>query len=107
MENINIKRVGISLLLGIIAGILCAGGSIILNPSISMDFLFHIVYLRIILGLIIGLIAEIEFIDHEIGNSIIRGASMGILLSIPLLMVTVSNGPVDMVLIFIFDTPCH
>jgi len=78
-----------STILGVVAGLLCIGGSVFLNPGISAMYLFHIMYLRIVLGFFIGILDNIKLIEHKIGNPIIRGAIIGAILSIPLLMVPV------------------
>lgn len=75
--------------MGAIAGLLCLGGTALLNLGISIEYLLHILYLRIVLGLILGIIGDIKLINHELGNPILRGAIMGVMLSIPLLMVPV------------------
>ena len=105
IDGINTKRMIICLVLGAIAGVLCAGGTAMLNPGISVSYLFHIWYLRLVLGIVIGLIGGIELIESDLINSIIRGAIFGIILSIPYLMIpvpTVTNYPIAGVVFGIF-----
>ena len=82
--GINAKRMVISLILGTIAGLICAGGTSILQPityPIGVPLILFIIYNRVILGLVIGLVDEIKILDHDTVNPILRGAIFGALIS--------------------------
>jgi hypothetical protein len=88
--GINIKRMVITLILGLLAGIICAGGTVMgNNPNfqITIEYLIYLVYNRIILGLVIGLAENVKIIKHELANSIIRGALLGAIVSTILVII--------------------
>ena len=92
LENIGInsKRMIITLILGLLTGIICAGGTVMgNNPNfqITIEYVIYLVYNRIILGLVIGLAENIKIIKHELANSIIRGAVLGAIVSIILIII--------------------
>lgn len=89
VSGINKKRLAVSSGLGALMGIFCVAGTIVLNPSIESSYIFHMWYLRFILGMMLGFMGEVRLIESELGNSIIRGSATGILLSIPYFMVPV------------------
>ena len=88
--GINVKRMIITLILGLLAGIICAGGTVMgNNPNfqITIAYIIYLVYNRIILGFIIGLVENLKIIKHENGNSVVRGAVLGAIVSIILVII--------------------
>ena len=88
--GINGKRMIVCVILGAISGAICATGTTILQPvsySITMAFLFYIVYNRIVLGVFIGLVGEVTFVDNEILNPILRGALFGAIISVVMIII--------------------
>ncbi|TFF94593.1 MAG: hypothetical protein EU544_04270 [Promethearchaeota archaeon] len=88
--GINGKRMIVCVILGAISGAICATGTTILQPvsySITMAFLFYIVYNRIVLGVFIGLVGEVTFVDNEILNPILRGALFGAIISVIMIII--------------------
>jgi hypothetical protein len=82
--GINLKRLIICVLLGLLSGIICAVGSSILQPTaypVGINFIIYIIYNRIILGFMIGLIEDLKIIKSKMVNSLLRGALFGALVS--------------------------
>lgn len=77
----NIKRLMICLILGALAGLYCAFATAAFN-KVSLDYLIYIWYNRLILGFVISIADKITIIKNKRGNSIVRGAVIGGLLSI-------------------------
>ena len=88
--GINGKRMLVSLILGALTGVICAIGTVFGNNpifQISLMYLIYLWYNRLILGFVIGLADKVRIINHELGNSIIRGAMIGAILSIILVII--------------------
>ncbi|MBD3230419.1 MAG: hypothetical protein GF329_19725 [Candidatus Lokiarchaeota archaeon] len=85
----NVKRLIISVILGVVFGILCATGAFILfqeNTEIPnlIIYVTGAFYNRVIMGFLIGFADRLKiYKDKEnIINSIIRGAVLGIIVSV-------------------------
>lgn len=84
----NVKRLIISVILGIVFGILCGSGAFILLqgiteiPNLTM-YIAGAFYNRIIIGFLVGFAEELKIYKEKdnIINSIIRGAILGIIVS--------------------------
>lgn len=88
--GINVLRMIVCLILGAIAGLICAWGTStapISKSILTIGFLIYIWYNRLILGFIIGYADKIKIIKHELGNSIVRGAILGAILSVILIVI--------------------
>ena len=88
--GINSKRMIITLTLGALAGVTCAIGTLIGNNpifQISLMYLIYLWYNRLMLGFVIGIADNVRIINHDLGNSIIRGALIGAILSIILVII--------------------
>jgi len=79
--GLNIKRLMICLIFGALAGLYCAFATAAFNRA-SLEYLIYIWYNRLILGFVISIADKITIIKNKRGNSIIRGAVIGGLLSI-------------------------
>ena len=88
--GINGKRMIIALILGALTGVICAIGTVIGNNpifQISLMYLIYLWYNRLILGFVLGIADNVRIINHELGNSVIRGALIGAILSIILVII--------------------
>ncbi|MBD3253484.1 MAG: hypothetical protein GF383_00245 [Candidatus Lokiarchaeota archaeon] len=78
--GIDIVRMAICLVLGAIAGVICAIGTAtapIPAELRTIEFLLYVWYNRLMLGFILGFADNITIIKNDYGNVIIRGAVIG------------------------------
>ena len=76
------KRLGISLILGFLLGLVCVFGVGIRIGLVGNGlFLLAMVYNRVLLGLIIAMVNDITIIEQERYNSLIRGAIFGLVVT--------------------------
>ncbi|MFX1537710.1 MAG: hypothetical protein ACFFDI_26230 [Promethearchaeota archaeon] len=84
----NIKRIILGIIFGVVAGILCVFGNILLTPSWTGNegFLVIAFWNRVILGLLIGFAGDLKLVQSETAplNAIIRGAIFGAIVSLHL-----------------------
>ncbi|MHA1270958.1 MAG: hypothetical protein ACTSPY_14285 [Candidatus Helarchaeota archaeon] len=85
----NLKRLFYSILLGVIFGAICATGVYFLIPETTLIpnrylYIAGAFYNRIIMGSLIGFAEELKLIKNknDTFNSIIRGAILGIFVSV-------------------------
>ena len=79
---VEFKRIGIAVLTGSILGILCIIGASTRFGGFAGNelFLFSMWYNRFLMGLIIGLAANLKIVDRQ-GNVYIRGLLLGFVVS--------------------------
>ena len=88
--GININRMIIALALGTLFGAFCAWATStapIPAEWLTIEFLIYIWYNRLILGFIIAYADDIIFIENKYGNAAIRGAILGTILSVILVII--------------------
>ena len=84
---VNNKRILISMGIGVILGFLCVIGVSGRIPISGNELYFlGMVYNRIIMGFVIGLSEEIKFIENEKLNPVIRGAILGTMVTLAILL---------------------
>ena len=76
----------ISLILGALGGVYCVIATAAFN-RVSIKFLVYIWYNRVILGFVIGIADNIILFKNKYGNPIIRGAVIGLILGIILIII--------------------
>jgi hypothetical protein len=89
--GIDLNRMLIALGLGAIFGAFCAWATStapIPAEWLTIEFLIYIWYNRLILGFIIGYAEKIKFIESKYGNAAIRGAILGTILSVILIIIS-------------------
>jgi hypothetical protein len=84
--GINIKRLIVCLILGALAGIYCAIGTALFR-RVSLEFLIYIWYNRVVLGFVISIADNINIIKNKYGNPIIRGALIGLIVGLILIII--------------------
>ncbi len=84
----NYKRLGISVILGALLGILCiigVGGRVPGGFEANIMYLLGVWYNRVIIGLVVGLASGITIIKNEneknLPNALIRGLILGLIVS--------------------------
>jgi hypothetical protein len=84
----NYRRVGISLVIGALLGVLCiigVGGRIPGGYSANMIYLLAVWYNRVIMGLVIGFAGDMKILNRDqeknIPNAIVRGLLFGLIIS--------------------------
>ncbi|MFX1258137.1 MAG: hypothetical protein ACFFAN_09775 [Promethearchaeota archaeon] len=88
--GININRLIIALALGAFFGAICAWATStapIPAEWLTTEFLIYIWYNRLILGFIIAYADNLIFIENKYGNAAIRGAILGTILSVILVII--------------------
>jgi hypothetical protein len=83
--GINLKRMGIALIVAAIFGLFCAYGMTtveIPGVEITLSLLLMTFYARLLIGFVIGLSEHVKLLGREPHNSILRGAVMGGIVSI-------------------------
>jgi hypothetical protein len=88
--GINITRMVIALILGTLFGLFCAWATStapIPAQWLTIEFLIYIWYNRLILGFILGYAENITFIKRKYGNAIIRGAIIGTVISVIMVII--------------------
>jgi hypothetical protein len=89
MKIPNSKKISIGVVTGSILGVFCIIG---VGTRIGFDgnvsYLIGMWYNRIIMGLLIGLSAEIEFVENPKHNSVTRGAILGLIVTTGILLST-------------------
>lgn len=85
--GINIKRMIICLILGALAGVYCAFASAAFN-RISISYMIYLWYNRLILGFVISIAENITIINNKRGNSVIRGALIGFIISLIIIIIS-------------------
>ena len=88
--GIDVNRMVIALIIGAIFGIICVWGtSQAPNPGdwLTIEFLIYVWYNRLMLGFVLGISDKIEIIKSKYGNSALRGALIGTILSIILVII--------------------
>lgn len=85
---VNYKRLSISVIVGALLGVLCiigVGSRIPGGYLLNIVFLIGMWYNRVIMGLLIGLAGDIQILKSEnisnLGNAILRGLILGLLVS--------------------------
>jgi len=81
----EMKRLAIAIVVGILSGIFCAYGTTMANvPGLVVDFglLATIFYNRLLIGLTVGLAGGIILVKGEMLNAALRGLILGALVSI-------------------------
>ncbi|KAF5427616.1 MAG: hypothetical protein C5S41_01270 [Candidatus Methanomarinus sp.] len=90
----NIKRVIIATAIGLLTGLFCAYGTVMLSDKGELDFvlttgiLASIVYNRILIGFVIGIADNIEI------HTILRGAIIGAVISMGMGIMSLIDGDV-------------
>jgi hypothetical protein len=75
--NINIKRIKISVALGVVAGAICLYETLTGNPGVlTLPVLATIFYDRVLLGFVVGIAYGLKI------NQLIRGAIIGAVVSL-------------------------
>jgi hypothetical protein len=88
--GINVNRMISALILGAIFGLFCAWATStapIPKEWLTLEFLIYIWYNRLILGFVIGFAENINFIKSRYSNAIIRGAIIGTIISVILVII--------------------
>ncbi|MFX0069739.1 MAG: hypothetical protein ACFFAO_01485 [Candidatus Hermodarchaeota archaeon] len=88
--GINIKRMVITIVLGALAGLMCAYGTStapVPKEYLTMEFLVWVWYNRFILGFVLGIADHIRLLNNDIGNSAVRGAIIGAIISILMIII--------------------
>lgn len=88
--GIEINRLIIAIALGALFGALCAWATStapIPAEWLTIEFLVYIWYNRLILGFMIAYADNLKFIKNKYGNAAIRGAILGTLLSVILVII--------------------
>lgn len=81
-ENINTKRIKISVALGVVAGAICLYETLTSNPGVlTLPVLATIFYDRVLLGFVVGIAYGLK-INQLIRGAII-GAAVSMLIAIP------------------------
>jgi hypothetical protein len=81
----NIKRVGIALIVAALFGILCAYGTSTLEIEgfeITLPYLLKIFYARLLIGFFVGIADNITPLQGKYTNAVLRGAVFGVLTTI-------------------------
>ena len=76
----------ICLILGTLAGIYCAIGTALFY-RVSLTILIYIWYNRLVLGFVISIADNINIIKNKYSNPIIRGALIGLIIGIILIII--------------------
>lgn len=75
------KRLTISLISGAVLGVFCIlGGTVRLGWQGNQLLLFSLWYNRVVMGLVIGLAADLRLLKGEL-NWLVRGAALGLVVS--------------------------
>ena len=88
--GIDIKRMITALIIGAIFGAICAWATStapIPEEWLTIEFLIYVWYNRLILGFIVGYAENIKLIKSKYGNAAIRGAILGTILSVILVII--------------------
>ena len=88
--GINVNRMTIALVIGALFGIFCAwatSNAPIPAQWLTVEFLIYIWYNRLILGFVLGISDNIKIIKSKYGNSIVRGAIIGTIVSVILVII--------------------
>ena len=88
--GINIFRLIIALIIGGLFGLYCAWATStapIPKEWLTLEFLIYIWYNRLILGFFIGIVEKIKIIENKYGNVIVRGAIIGTIISLSLVII--------------------
>ena len=81
----EMKRLAIALVIGMLAGIFCAYGTTMVNVPglvVNMPILAMIFYNRLLIGLTVGLAGGVVLVKGKMLNSALRGIILGALVSI-------------------------
>jgi hypothetical protein len=81
------KRMLIAVALGILFGLFCAYGTLIVRiPGLEVTplLLLAIVYNRALLGFVVGLADGVRLLKGELANAALRGAILGVVVSVAL-----------------------
>ena len=81
----EMKRLAIALVIGMLAGIFCAYGTTMANVPglvVDMPLLAMIFYNRLLIGLAVGLAGGVLLVKGKMLNSALRGVILGALVSI-------------------------
>lgn len=84
MEGLNLKRMGIALVIIALFGVLCVYVQTLVTPAdqITMPYLMTIFYNRLLLGFVIGLSGSLKLLNGELANAVLRGGIMGAIVSL-------------------------